>query len=303
MTSGYDAFKPSQGKCTLIRFGSIIVTITAVLVSLGATRAFAQEASPQPSPTASPSGIHLRLTPYIWVPTINGSFQFHHPSLPLGSTAISSVGLQVGPNSYLSKLNSAIELTAEVNDAHSTAFGDVIYVNATNTGASVYNLSGPLGHISFPVNVSTSARISTTIATVALGTQVLGSGPNAQATVFAGLRYLDVNASAGWNLTGPLGRFPATGSASETKTDLAGIVGARARLGLGSSWYVPLYADYGGSGDLTTYQWAAGIAHSYHSGAQILVWRQLAYIGNPGNNTLIQTMHLGGPAFAWTFYL
>lgn len=287
----------------MIRFGSIIVTITAVLVLFGATRALAQEASPQPSPTASPSGVHLRLTPYAWVPTINGNLQFHHPSLPLGSTAITDVGVNIGPNSYLSKINSAAELTAEVNDAHSTAFGDVIYINASNTAASVFSLSGPLGHISFPVNVSTSARITTTVATVALGSRVIGSGSNDEGTVFAGLRYLNVTATAGWTLTGPLGRFPATGTASESKTDLAGIIGARGRLGLGSSWFVPLYADYGGSGDLTTYQWAAGIAHSYHSGAQILLWRQLAYIGNPGNTTLVQTMHLGGPAFAWSFYL
>ncbi len=114
---------------------------------------------------------------------------------------------------------------------------------------------------------------------------------------------MNVSLSAGWTLTGPLGLFPRTGSASESKSDLAGIVGLRGRMGLGSSWYVPLYGDYGGSGDLTTYQWAAGIAHSYHSGAQILVWRQLAYIGNTGNQTLIQTLHLGGPAFAWSFYL
>lgn len=286
-----------------IRFCSLIVSTVAVLVAFGATRALAQEPSPQPSPTASPSGVHLRLTPYIWVPTINGSFNFHHPSLPAGSTAISTVGVQVGPNSYLSKLNSAVELTAEVNDAHSVAFGDVIYINASNTNASVVNLTGPLGHISLPINVSTSARITTTLATVAIGASVIGNTANSQATVFAGLRYLSVSASAGWTLTGPLGRFPATGTASENKNDLAGIIGARSRIGLGKSWYVPLYADYGGSGDLTTYQLVAGIAHSYHSGAQSLVWRQLAYFGNAGNNTLVQSMHLGGPAFAWTFYL
>ncbi|MBV8636675.1 MAG: hypothetical protein JO322_01195 [Candidatus Eremiobacteraeota bacterium] len=294
----------------MIRSASILVSLVAAVAAwIIATPASAQEASPSPSeapspsPASSPAGIQLRLTPYLWAPTINGSFNFHHPSLPPGSTAITSVGVQVGPNSYLSKLNSAIELTVELNDPHSVAFGDLIYLNAANTTATVFDLRGPLGHVSFPLNVSTSARITTTLATIGLGGVVLGTGRNAAANVFAGLRYIDVNANASWNLAGPLGNFSRTGNASESSNNLAGIIGSRARIGLGTSWYVPLYADYGGNGDLTTYQWAAGIAHSYHSGAQILLWRQLAYIGNPGNTSFISTLHMGGPAFAWSFYL
>ena len=295
----------------MIRLRIILVSIVlGIAVSATAVRVCAQEASPTPSPaptvapTAAPakSGIQLRLTPYLWVPTINGTFQFHHPSLPAGSIAISSVGVQLGPNSYLSKLNSAIEVTAEANDEHSTAFGDVIYINATSGTATVFDLGGPLGHLTFPVNVSTSAHTSTTLATVGIGPKLLSSA-NSEVTGFVGLRYLDVSASVDWTLTGPLGRFPRTGNAAESENDVFGIVGARARLGLGSSWYVPLYADYGGNGNLTTYQWAAGIAHSYHSGAQILLWRQLGFIGNTGNTALIQTLHMGGPAFAWSFYL
>ncbi len=209
----------------------------------------------------------------------------------------------MGPNKYLSKLNSAVMLTVEADDAHSVAFGDVIYLNASNTNATVFDLSGPLGHLSFPVNVSTSARLTTTLATVGIGPKLIGNGTNNEGTAFVGLRYVDVSTNVSWTLTGPLGLFPRTGNAAESENDLAGIVGGRGRIGLGGSWYVPLYGDYGGSGDLTTYQWAAGIAHSYHSGAQILLWRQLGYIGNTGNKTLIQTLHLGGPAFAWTFYL
>ena len=223
--------------------------------------------------------------------------------MPAGAQAVTSVGVQLGPNSYLSKLNSAIELTAEADDAHSVVFGDVIYLNASTDRARVFDLGGPLGHVTFPINTSTSARLTTTLATVAIGPQLLGSGSNAELTGFVGLRYINVSAKADWTLTGPLGRFSPSGDASENQNDIAGIAGLRARIGLGSHWYVPLYGDYGGSGNLTTYQWAAGIAHSYHSGAQILLWRQLAYFGNTGNRTLIETLHLGGPAFAWSFYL
>lgn len=303
----------------MIRSCAVIFSIIAVVESIVAARVSAQETSPEPSPTITPlapqstispspspvpsSRLHVRLTPYIWAPTINGTFQFRHPSLPLGSIAVRSVGVQLGPNSYLSKLNSAAMLTVEVDHGRSVAFGDVIYMNVSNTSATVFDLRGPLGQISLPINVSTSARLTSTLATVAIGDRLVGDGVNSEGTAFVGLRYSNVNVSAGWTLTGPLGRFPATGNASESQNTLAGIVGARGRVGLGTSWFVPLYADYGGSGDLTTYQWVAGIGHSYHSGAQILVWRQLGYIGNTGNTTLVQTLHLGGPAFAWTFYL
>lgn len=305
MQLNFSTMSGTRGR-TVIRLRALVVAIIIAVAALtGITRVCAQEASPQPAPsaTATPSGFQLRLTPYIWAPTVNGTFQFRHPLAPSGSEQVISAGVQLGPNSYLSKLNSAVMFTVEADDPHSVVFGDFIYLNASNTGATVFDLRGPFDHISFPVNVSTSARLTTTLATIGIGPRLIGNGSNSEGTGFVGLRYVDVSTSAGWTLTGPLGRFSPSGNASESENDLAGIIGGRGRLALGSSWYVPLYADYGGSGDLTTYQWVAGIAHSYHSGAQILAWRQIGYIGNTGNKTLVQTLHLGGPTFAWTFYL
>ena len=35
----------------------------------------------------------------------------------------------------------------------------------------------------------------------------------------------------------------------------------------------------------------------------MLVWRQMAFFANNDGSGLIQNLHLGGPAFAWSFYL
>ncbi len=278
----------------------------AMLLTLGlAARVNAQQAAPAPSPktSADPDNQwHFRVTPYLWLPTINARLHFLAPTVPPGEPIEGSADVQVGPNNYLSHVNSGAELTVEADKAHSSVFGDIMYLNLGNAGASVVNISGPLGDINLPLNVATSVRLTTTIATGGFGEQVWHEA-DSEATAFVGVRYLNQTVNAAWTITGPIGMFSPTGTATGAKSDLEPLIGARGRLGLGSHWFVPLYGDYGGSGSITTYQWFGGIAHEYHSGAQMLVWRQLAFFANNDASGLIQNLHLGGPAFAWSFYL
>lgn len=245
---------------------------------------------------------HFRVTPYLWLPTINAQFHFLTLSLPAGAAIEHSVDVQVGPNKYLSHVNSGAELSVEADKAGSSIFGDVMYLNIGNAGASVVNISGPLGIINIPLNVATSVRLTTTIATGGFGKQFWHVA-DSEGTAFVGLRYLNQTVSADWTLTGPLGMYAPTGSATGSKSDLEPLGGVRGRFGLGSHWFVPVYGDYGGSGAITTYQWFGGIADEYHGGAQMLVWREMAFFSNNDSTELIQNLHLGGPAFAWSFYL
>jgi hypothetical protein len=283
----------------------------AAVVLLGtfgfASRASAQQASPSPAPSPMASRDpddrwHFRVTPYLWLPTINAQFHFLTPSVPPGSLVERAADVRVGPNSYLSHLNSAIEVNVAAEKGGSELFGDLIYVNVGNASASVVSLSGPLGIITVPINVSTSVRTTSTIATGGFGKEVWNVA-GSSATVFLGLRYVNQTASATWSLTGPLGMFSPTGSATGSKSDLEPLIGAHGRIGLGSHWFIPLYGDYGGSAAITTYQWYGGIAHEYSAGAQILVWREMAFFANNDPTGLLQNLHLGGPAFAWSFYL
>jgi hypothetical protein len=289
-----------------LRLRTVATVSLALFAAIGFTgRASAQQASPAPSASPAPGATddrwHFRVTPYLWLPTINAQFHFLHPTLPSGAPAEAFADVRVGPNQYLSHLNSAAQLTVEADKGSSFVFGDLIYLNLGNGSSSVVNLGGPLGHINIPIDVSTTSRTTSTLATVGIGNAFVHTDTT-DIGAFVGLRYINMTANVTWNVTGPLGLFPKSGSASGAQSNLQAIVGGRGRIGLGSNWYVPLYLDYGGSGDLTTYQWLGGIAHSYHSGAQILVWRQLAYFQN-NNGVLINNVHLGGPAFAWSFYL
>lgn len=293
---------------TSVIFRQVLIAATVLFSVFGVTgRASAQQAAPSPAPspvaTQDPDDRwHFRITPYLWLPTINAQFHFTTVNLPPGSMAVHSADVRVGPNSYLSHINSAIEVNVAAEKGGSELFGDLIYVNVGNAGASVVNLSGPLGHIDLPINVSTSVRLTTTIATGGFG-QEFWRAADSSATGFVGLRYINQTANATWNLTGPLGNFSPTGSGTGSKSDLEPIIGAHGRIGLGSHWFIPLYGDYGGSAAITTYQWFGGIAHEYHSGAQILIWREMAFFSNNDTTGLLQNMHLGGPAFAWSFYL
>jgi hypothetical protein len=290
-----------------VLFRRILIAAVLLLGSFGiATRASAQEVTPSPAPSPMASQDpddrwHFRITPYLWLPTINAEFHFTSVSVPAGALIPRSADVRVGPNSYLSHLNSAIEVNVAAEKGGSELFGDLIYVNAGKAAASVVNLTGPFGIINLPINVSTSVRSTSTIATGGFGKEVWNVA-GSSATAFLGLRYVNQNVSASWTLTGPLGMFSPTGSATGSKSDLEPLIGAHGRIGLGGHWFIPLYGDYGGSAAITTYQWFGGIAHEYGAGAQILIWREMAFFANndPG---LLQNLHLGGPAFAWSFYL
>ena len=290
----------------MYRVRPLAVAGLAMLLTLGlATRVNAQQAAPAPSPKASANPDdqwHFRITPYIWLPTINARFHFLHPSVPPGAPIEGSADVQVGPNNYLSKVNSGAELAVEADKADASVFADVLYLNIGNAGGSVVNISGPGGIINLPLNVATSVRLTTTIATGGVGKQFWHVG-DTEGTAFVGLRYVNQTINAGWTLTGPIGMFSPTGTASAGKSDLLPLAGVRGRFGLGSHWFVPVYGDYGGSGSITTYQWFGGIAHEYRGGAQMLIWRQMAFFSNNDSTELLQNLHLGGPSFAWSFYL
>lgn len=246
--------------------------------------------------------------PYVWLPTINTALVFSHPRFSLSSgvpvvlPGETVIGVKTTPSAYLSKLNSAAALTVEAVNGDSSIFADVLYANVGSQAAEVVELSGPLGRLTLPINVQTTLRTTSTLTTGGIG-RVFARSPASEFTGFVGVRYIHLTASATWALTGPLGLFPASGSADEAKSDLAAIGGARGRIDFGHNYYIPLYADYGGSGDLTTYQWLAGIGHDSPYNAAVLGWRQLGYFANNNSRVFLESLHLGGPDLTYTFKL
>lgn len=284
----------------LLKAAAFALLAFVVLVPYREVRA---QSTPPPSP--SPDKWRVTLTPYVWLPTANGSLHFTRADIR-SATLPPTVPLQIpngadfrlGPNSYLSHLNAAAMFAIEARRGNGGFFGDLIYTNLSSATSSVASLTGPGGNVVIPLNISSSARTTSTIATIGL------QGGLPEINGFLGLRYLNLKVSAGWSLTGPLGLLNPNGTAERTDVQTVPIVGIKGRIPLGQHFFIPYYGDYGANGAVNSWQYIGGFAYGYHSGAAIIAWRQLAYGAANGNpNELIQLLQLGGPAVGWSFYL
>lgn len=279
----------------------------AAFATCGQVRAQSTPA-PSPTPSSAPDRWQARITPYVWLPTINANLRFSQADTrrPSGAPPLvipSGANVQVGPNNYLSNLNSAFMFTADVRKGNGGVFTDLLYLNISSDKAFVASLNAPDGSIVIPANVSTSAHMRSTLWTLALTGSPFGTSASPPLEGFVGFRYFSIKASADWSLAGQLGALNPTGGAEKTETQFVPIAGIKGRLGLGPHWFVPYYADYGTNSALETWQGVLGVGYGYHSGAALLVWRQLSYFQQNQPNELIQNLHLGGPAVGWTFNL
>jgi hypothetical protein len=240
------------------------------------------------------------ITPYLWLPNINGTLKY---SIPQGASG--SPEVQVGPNDYLENLNLAFMISGEVRKDRWAVFTDVIYLDFSSqkSGVKSINFGGDL--VSSSTNVSTSSTLRGGVWTLGGGYAVLPGRP-VEMDVFGGLRYAGVHASTDWQLTaavtGPNAgqTFPRSGNISERMDLWAGIFGVKGRVWLGrSNWSVPYYLDAGGGTSNMTWQGMLGIAYSWKWGDVSLTYRNLYYVQK--GDGLIQDLRLSGPAVGATF--
>jgi len=289
----------------------LLVVLTSLLfrVFSGGHAAYAQaEPTPSVSPTP-PAHVHFEVTPYMWVPTINASLQFNQRDVrpriaPPNLQVPTGANVQIGPNSYLSNLNSAFMVAGSVRRGNGDLFFDLIYLNLTSRVTRVRALSGPGGIIVIdPVNLSANARFRSTLWTLGVGGNLLTPATPTTLEAFAALRDFNTSASADWTLTGPLNVLEPSGAAQKSENLLVPVGGFKGRIALGPHFVIPYYIDGGGSSEVTSWQGIVGIGYAYHSGGASLVWRELGYFAQNNPSELLQNLHLGGPAFGWTFYL
>ena len=152
-----------------------IATTAAVLVFAvcgAVVRAQEPPASPAPAQTLQPTLLdqqydgqtHVMVAPYIWGPTVKADFQFV-PTLPRhghGERLIQST-VDVGPSSYLPKLNAAAMAAFDVRKGNIDVYGDAIYLNASTTATISSTISGPLGKVHIPLTIDSSARLSSAV--------------------------------------------------------------------------------------------------------------------------------------------
>jgi hypothetical protein len=237
---------------------------------------------------------HFSVTPYLWLPNIDGSLRF---SVPPGAGGAPEV--EVGPNNYLQNLDFALMLAGEARKGNWAVFTDVIYLDFSGEKGSVRSISGPGGIVQIPVNVGTSTGFKGLVWTFA-GSYTVARGRTATLDVLGGFRYLGAEASVSWLFAGPLGLFPQAGGFTQKEDLWDAIIGVRGRAKLGTgNWFIPYYLDVGTGSSEITWQALAGIGYSFRWGEVLLAYRHLSY--DQEDDKLIQDMRFSGPALGVSF--
>lgn len=305
-------------------FRVVALSLSAMILSCAAAIAQesgSEEASPAPSPAPQttptdqvrPTIIdqeydgktHLSLTPYVWLPSVNGTFSYRTPTLAHHGIGAGTevLNVNVGPNAYLSKINFAAMGAFELRKGNVDAFGDFINLNGSSGATQVVTLSGPLGKLHVPIDVGSSGHISSTIWELAAGV-TLAHSHNASVEFFSGWRQASVKGELDWNLSLPkhpeIARMGSVTS-GDTLSDV--IFGFRGKLALGDSgWFIPYYADIGAGGNNSSWQAYGGVGRAFRSGSVLLLFRNLSY-SLPGGSSFVQSLRFGGPLVGYTFKL
>jgi len=302
-----------SGECQIDRkipFSGLVKSAIMVLAVGTATGVGAQTSMS----TTTSTGTQFSLTPYIWLPTINGKINYPVSSLPNGGAGgpsgqapDGSIDSEIGPNDYLSKLNFALMLNGEVRRGPWSGTFDYIGVKATGLGSMVHSFK-PLGLPNIPVsnsvNTSTTSTLKTNLWTLTAGYELIGND-RMRLDGFAGARLGNLNGTVDWNLSAQITLpnsnrvFARQGSASTSRNFTDGIVGVRGSYRLDEQWSIPYYVDVGAGPSQFTWQAMLGASYRFGWGDLIVAYRHLS-MRNDENSSLTQ-FELSGPLIGATF--
>src|SRR5690349_18651638 len=156
----------------------------------------------------------LSLTPYIWLPNINGTLKY---AIPPGGGARPEV--DTGPNNYLENLSFALMLAGEARKGKWSAFTDLIYLDFDKEGSTVKAVNFGGERIGTSLNTSTKSSLTGVAWTFGGGYSVV-QDPKHSLDLLGGARYFGLKASSDWQLgatvNGPNSQtFAASGSISQ----------------------------------------------------------------------------------------
>lgn len=250
-------------------------------------------------------GLSFSVTPYLWLPMIGGSLNYHLPEGKAGSASI-----DLDPTDYLAGLNFAGMINAEARYNRFSVLTDLMYVNLSSSVSTLRtsNLAVLPGNpVTTTGKLDVSTRVGTGIWGLSGGYTVL-EGAWGHLDAIAGFRLLFVDSTANHNgsltFAGPRGEtstvFGPTGSLSLSRDLWNGIGGLRARIQIPhSNFYLPFYGDAGAGGSNLTWQVAGGVGYKAGWADLTLAWRYLAF--NQSSNDVVKSLTLNGPYLAATF--
>jgi hypothetical protein len=239
---------------------------------------------------SSPDTWQFSITPYLFLPNINGTLKYQ---LPPGDP---EVGL--GPHEYLQALNYLLMVSGEARKGDWGVLTDFILLDFADEQSHVKSITGPFGTV-HPIDVGTNSSLHGLVWELA-GFYGAVNTPKASMDVLAGFRYVKIDTSLAWKLTGSLSMFPQTGNASRDTQPTNAIVGVRGKLHLGlGQWFIPYYFDIGAGSSTTTWQALAGIGYTLRWGDLQLSYRDLFV--DQGHDKLVQNLRFSGPTIGVSF--
>ena len=259
-------------------------------------------AQAQTVPRAEP-GWQFSVTPYVWVPSIEGTLRYQLPGHPGPDSAdISKDG-----SSILEALNFAAMIAAEARYQRYSVMTDFIYLDLGATGSKLRDVNfGGGGNAGVGANLDrgTESSLSGSLWTL-MGGYTVTQGDWGHADIVGGFRLFALNSETNIRLAGdvtaPAGSASLDRNArlSESATLFDGIIGMRGRFVIGNGFYAPYAFDIGTGSSTLTWQASAALGYQFSWGGVALGYRYLSY--EQGSNKLVQDLSIGGPFLALNF--
>lgn len=229
---------------------------------------------------------HYAVTPYVFAPQINGTFQFPVPGFGTKHAPV-TINAHEPLGSYLQHTNAFGIISGEARKNSAVAAFDFIWANISTQKAIVT-----------PVSSNAGFRVTGIIWTVAAGGTIAHSDA-ATLDALIGVRSLNLNAALNWNFARPIQVLPQAGSVAKSGTVNDIVAELRGKVRVGDRFFVPVYFDGGFGSGSSTMQAAGGLAYDEPWGNIALMYRALIYNANP--LSLNQRLTFNGLAIGATY--
>ena len=261
--------------------------------------------APQARAQAPPDRWSFAITPYLWLPTVDGTLSYDPP--PEGGA---TPDVDLDAETILGALDGALMLAAEARKGDWSISTNFIFVDLEADRSAVKSIdfnpsTGPIERTSVAVDAGTTASIDATYWALSGGYSLVAT-ERAELEVIAGVRYLELQGTVDWRLatsvTAPGGTvtFPATGTIEGSSELWDAVVGVGGRFRFSASrWFAPYQLDAGGGSSTFTWQTTVGIARAFDWGDLLFAYRFLSY--ETGDLEVLEDLRFAGVGAGVTF--
>jgi len=243
--------------------------------------------------------LKFTIEPYLWAPTISAGLKF---STPNGSTGQPEV--EVEPDDYLENLDMALIVAATARKGKWSFSADFVYMDVSSSDNRIKQVDFGGSFTSTSTDIGTDVDTKSFISTFGGGYRVVDQ-PWLKMDILAGLRYLWLESSVDWRLSGDITgpgagqSFARSGSHTEDEDVWNGIGGIRGQILLGGgNWFIPFYGDIGAGDSDLTWSVFSGIGYSFKDWIDAMIgYRHMEW----DDDGLIQDMRLSGPVIGARF--